>query len=142
LESANGEQQETAAQDRNRYPPPPPHEENGHTQVGQSESEPYGRSLIPEMQLVTVNQAFRQIAIAGVRIQTYRATSDDISISPGGFALVVPNADSAQMHPDGRAYVFFTSSRKEREIQQMEQQAEKLCEAANRHSDKGRRPAP
>ena len=84
--------------------------------------------------MITANQgALRQLAIAGVQVQVARSTSDGTSISPGGFALVVPNADSAQMHPDGRAYVFFTSSRKEREIQRMQQQTEKLA-PTTRHS--------
>ena len=84
--------------------------------------------------MITANQeAFRQMAIAGVQVQVYRATSDGTSISPSGFALVVPNADSAQMHPDGKGYVFFVSARKEREIQRMQQQTEKLA-PTTRHS--------
>jgi len=91
--------------------------------------------------MITANQeALRQLAIAGVQVQVYRATSDGTSISPGGFALVVPNAESAQLHPDGKGYVFFVSARKEREIQRMELQTEKLSGAASRHSANDNRP--
>ena len=84
--------------------------------------------------VITDNQeAFRQMAIAGVRIQVYRATGDGTSISPGGFALVVHNADSAEMRPEGKGCVFFTSPRKEKEIQRMEQQTENLSGATNPH---------
>ena len=77
-------------------------------------------------------EAFRQMAIAGVRVQVYRATGDGTSISPGGFALVVHNADSAEMRPDSKGCVFFTSPRKEKEIRRIEQQTENLSGATNR----------
>jgi hypothetical protein len=83
--------------------------------------------------VITDNQeAFRQMAIAGVRVQVYRATGDGTSISPGGFALVVHNADSAEMRPDSKGCVFFTSPRKEKEIRRIEQQTENLSGATNR----------
>jgi hypothetical protein len=80
--------------------------------------------------VITANQqAFRQMAIAGVPVQVYRASSDGTSTSPGGFALVVSNAQSAETRPDGKGYVFFVSPRKEEDIQRMEQQTEKLSGA-------------
>ncbi|GEM_PF-918121 len=93
--------------------------------------------------VITANQqAFRQMAIAGVPVHVYRASSDGTSISPGGFALVVSNAQSAETRPDGNGYIFFVSPRKEMEIEQMEQQAETLSGAASRQSAKTSRPAP
>lgn len=100
-----------------------------------------GKIAAAERVITANQQAFRQMAIAGVPVQVYRASSDGTSISPGGFALVVSNAQSAETRPDGKGYIFFFSPRKEEEIQQMEQQTEKLSDAASRQSGKESRPA-
>jgi hypothetical protein len=95
-----------------------------------------GRIVAAEGLIATNREAFRQMAIAGVPVEVARSTSDGTSIYPGGFVLILPKADSAQKHPDGDAYVFFTSPRKEREIQQMEEQAGKFSDAASRQKAK------
>ena len=99
-----------------------------------------GRIVTAERLITTNLEAFRQMAIAGVPVEVARSTIDGTSIYPGGFVLVLPNAESAQRRPDGKAYVFFASPRKEREIQQMEQQTEKLPDVANRRSSEESRP--
>ena len=85
-----------------------------------------GRIVAAEGLIATNREAFRQMAIAGVSVEVARSTSDGTSIYPGGFVLILHNAESAKIHPDGNAYVFFTSPRKEGEIQRMQQQTEKL----------------
>ena len=99
-----------------------------------------GRIVAVEGVITTNREAFRQMAIAGVPVEVARSTSDGTSIYPSGFVLILPNAESAKIHPDGKAYVFFTSTRKEGEIRRMQEQTEKATGAANLNPGSERRP--
>jgi len=83
-------------------------------------------------QLINYNKnAFRQLAIAGVPVRVVRTESYGVT-NPGNFALVVEGADSAEMRPDGdrkSGLIFFTSGRKEKQIQQMNREAEEFSRA-------------
>jgi hypothetical protein len=96
-----------------------------------SEDTVAGRIVAADGLIATNLDAFRQMGIAGVPVEVARSTTDGTSIYPGGFVLILPNAESAKIHPDGKAYVFFTSPRKEREIQRMEQCTETLVGPSN-----------
>jgi len=91
--------------------------------------EKVAEKIIVAEQLINYNQdAFRQLAIAGVPVRVVRTESYGVT-NPGSFALVVEGADSAETRPDGdrkSGFIFFTSGRKEKQIQQMAQEVEKL----------------
>lgn len=88
--------------------------------------------IVAAEQVINYNQdAFRQLAIAGVPVKVYRSENSGGRIQ-GGFALVIEGADSTEMRPvDGHkcGFIFFTSARKEEQIQQMKQETEKLSGA-------------
>src|SRR5437660_8778558 len=70
-----------------------------------------------------------ELAIAGVSVSVVRTESYGV-VDPGGFALVIEYADRAELRPnlEGKdGYIFFTSHRKEKEIQQMQVETEKLA---------------
>lgn len=85
--------------------------------------------IIAAEQLMSHNrEAFRQLGIAGVPIRIVRTESYGV-VNPGGFALVVEGADAAEMRPEGdrkSGFIFFTSGQKEKEIQRLKQETEKL----------------
>jgi hypothetical protein len=85
--------------------------------------------IIAAEQLINYNQdAFRQLAIAGVQVRVVRTESYGVT-NPGGFALILGGADGAELRPDGdrkSAFAFFTSGRKEKQIQQMKIEMEKV----------------
>jgi len=82
--------------------------------------------IIHAEQVINYNQeAFRQLAIAGVPVSVVRAESYGV-VNPCGFGLVVEGAHSAELRPDGDGCIFFTSGRREKQIQQMAQEVEKL----------------
>ncbi len=93
--------------------------------------EKVAEKIIAAEQLMNYNQeAFRQLAIAGVPVRVVRTESYGVT-NPGNFALVVEGADSAEMRPDGdrkSGFIFFTSGRKEKQIQQMKKETEKLTQ--------------
>ena len=93
--------------------------------------EKVAEKIIAAEQLMNYNQeAFRQLAIAGVPVRVVRTESYGVT-NPGNFALVVEGADSAEMRPDGdrkSGFTFFTSGRKEKQIQQMKKETEKLTQ--------------
>jgi hypothetical protein len=80
-------------------------------------------------QVINYNKAaFRELAIAGVPVRVVRTESYGV-VNPSWFALVVDGADSAELRSDAdrkSGLIFFMSSRKEKQIQQIEQEAEKL----------------
>jgi hypothetical protein len=86
-------------------------------------------NIIAAEQLINYNQdAFRQLAIAGIPVRVVRTENYGVT-NPGSFALVVEGADSAEMRPDGdrkAGFIFFTSGRKEKQIQQMQWKAGRL----------------
>ena len=90
--------------------------------------------IIHAEQVINYNQdAFRQLAIAGVPVRVVRTGSYGVT-NPGSFALVVEGADSAEMRPDGdrkSGFIFFTSGRKEKQIQQMQRETENLMQKSN-----------
>lgn len=81
-------------------------------------------------QVITYNQdAFRELAIAGVQVKVIRTSDSSNAISPGGFAIAIEDPDAAEVRPLGdHKYgpIFFTSRRKEKEIQQMKREIEKF----------------
>jgi len=82
--------------------------------------------IIHAEQVINYNQeAFRQLAIAGVPVSVVRAESYGV-VNPCGFVLVVEGAHSAELRPDGDGCIFSTSGRREKQIQQMAQEVEKL----------------
>ena len=91
--------------------------------------EKVAEKIIVAEQLTNYNQdAFRQLAIAGVPVRVVRTESYGVT-NPGSFALVVEGAESAEMRPDGErksGFIFFTSGRKEKQLQQMQRETEKL----------------
>src|SRR5438105_15740453 len=91
--------------------------------------EKVAEKIIAAEQLTNYNQdAFRQLAIAGVPVRVVRTESYGVT-NPGSFALVVEGADSADLRPDGdrkSGFIFFTSGRKEKQIQQMQCEVDKL----------------
>ena len=93
--------------------------------------EKVAEKIIVAEQLINYNKdAFRQLAIAGVPVRVVRTESYGVT-NPGNFALVVEGADSAEMRPDGdrkSGFIFFTSGRKEKQIQQMKKETEKLTQ--------------
>src|SRR5438552_1785247 len=93
--------------------------------------EKVAEKIIAAEQLMNYNQeAFRQLAIAGVPVRVVRTESYGVT-NPGSFALVVESADSAELRPDGdrkSGFIFFTSGRKEKQIQQMKKETEKLTQ--------------
>lgn len=86
--------------------------------------------IVAAEQVITHNQdAFRELAIAGVQVKVIRTENDRGTANPGGFAIAVEDADAAEMRPLGDhnyGLIFFTSSRKEKQIQQMKKGAERL----------------
>ena len=94
--------------------------------------EKVAEKIIVAEQLINYNKdAFRQLAIAGVPVRVVRTESYGVT-NPGNFALVVEGADSAEMRPDGdrkSGLIFFTSGRKEKQIQQMNREAEEFSRA-------------
>lgn len=72
--------------------------------------------------------AFRELAIAGVQVKVIRTTDSSNAVNPGGFAIAVEDPDAAETrtiadHKYG--LIFFTSARKEKQIQQIKKEAEK-----------------
>lgn len=85
-------------------------------------------------ELMNYNQdAFRQLAIAGVPVKVMRTSNTNGAIYPGGFALVIKNADGAEMRPDEEGqsgFIFFSSNQTERQIQRLNREMEKLSDTA------------
>lgn len=83
--------------------------------------------------------AFRQLAIAGVAVKVLRTSNTNGAIYPGGFALVIKNADAAEMRPDDdgqSGFIFFSSNQTERRIQRLNREMEKLSrEPRENHVD-------
>jgi hypothetical protein len=77
-------------------------------------------------------EAFRQLAVAQVPVKVVRTQNGDV-LNPRGFALVIENADAAEMrHADGHenGVVFFSSNLSEEMIQEIQRQIEKLTQTA------------
>src|SRR5204863_8180575 len=91
--------------------------------------EKVAQKIIAAEQVINYNKdAFRELAIAGVPVRVVRTESYGVT-NPGSFALVVEGADSAELRPDGdrkSGFIFFTSGRKDKQIQQIAQEIEKL----------------
>ena len=85
--------------------------------------------------MINYNQdAFRQLAPAGVLVRILRTENYGV-IDPGGFALVIEDAERAELRADGErrdGYIFFTSGQKEKQIQQIQQKTEKLMNKSTR----------
>ena len=85
--------------------------------------------------LMNYNQeAFRQLAIAQIPIRVLRTESNSV-INPQNFAVVIQDADSAEMrdedgHHNGLAFV--TSHLSEDQIQLLQQETEKAASTASR----------
>jgi len=92
--------------------------------------EKVAEKIIAAENVITHNQdAFRELAIAGVQVQVIRTTDSSNTINPGGFAIAVEDPDAAEMRTIGDhkyGFIFFTSARKEKEIQRMKRETEKL----------------
>ena len=83
--------------------------------------------------LMNYNQeAFRQLAIAQVPVKVTRTQNNGV-MNPRSFALVVENAEAAEMrHADGhdKGMIFFSSTSTEEMIQEIQKQIEKLSQKA------------
>jgi len=90
--------------------------------------EKVAEKIIAAERVINYNQdAFRELAIAGVPVQVIRTTSYGV-VDPGRFALIIQDADAAEMRPEGdhkSGLVFFTSGRTGRQIQQIRRESEK-----------------
>src|SRR5438128_9137876 len=84
--------------------------------------------IVAAERVINYNQdAFRELAIAGVPVQVVRTSSYGV-VDLSRFALIIQDADAAEMRSDGdhkNGCIFFTSGRKEQQIQQMKREAEK-----------------
>jgi hypothetical protein len=84
--------------------------------------------------IMSVNQdAFRQLAVAQVKVKVVRTGDTNGVRFPSGFALMVENADSAEMRQvDGHdsGMIFFTSRLPEEQIKQVREELQKLTNAA------------
>lgn len=86
--------------------------------------------IVAAERLITFNQeAFRELAIAGVPVKVIRTGDSPGTVSPGAFALAIENPDAVETRTLGDqkyGLIFFTSGRKEKEIQQLKREAEKV----------------
>jgi len=91
--------------------------------------EKVAEKIIAAEQVINYNKnAFRELAIAGVPVRVLRTESYGV-IDPGGFALVIQDAERTELRADRErrdGYIFFTSPRKEKQIQGMNRETEKL----------------
>ena len=91
--------------------------------------------IVSSEQLINYNrEAFRQLAIAQVPVRIVRTESYGV-MNPSKFALVVEGADSAEIRRvDGKenGFIFFTSSLTEKQIQEIQRQAQKLARGSTR----------
>jgi len=89
--------------------------------------------IIAAEQVITDNQdAFRELAIAGAQVKVIR-TENNGATNPGGFAIAVEDPDAAETRTIGDhkyGLIFFTSARREKQIQQMKKEAERLSAKA------------
>lgn len=94
-----------------------------------SYEEKVAEKIVAAEKLVTDNQdAFRELAIAGVPVKVIR-TENNGTMNPGGFAIAIENPDAAEVRPVGDhkyGFIFFTSGRKEKQIQQLKRETEKI----------------
>ena len=99
--------------------------------------EKVAEKIVAAEQVINYNQdAFRQLAIAGVPVQVVRTSSYGV-VDPSHFVLIIQEADAAEMRSDGdhrNGCIFFTSGRKEKQIQQMQREVEKLSGATRERS--------
>jgi len=97
--------------------------------------EKVAEKIIHAEQLINYNKnAFRELAIAGVPVRVVRTETYGVT-NPGSFALVVEGADGAEIRPDGdrkSGFIFFTSGRKEKQIQKLQRQTDELSRANQR----------
>ena len=93
--------------------------------------------IIHAEQVMNYNQeAFRQLAIAGVPVKVLRTQSYGVA-NPGSFALIIEGADGTELRPDGdhkNGCIFFSSGRKEKQIQQIQRETEKLTNKSTRNA--------
>jgi len=91
--------------------------------------EKVAEKIVAVEQVINYKQdAFRELAIAGVPVQVVRTSSYGV-VDPSRFALIIQDADAAEMHAEGTdnsGRIFFTIGRKEEQIQQMRREAENL----------------
>ena len=91
-------------------------------------------TIASDEQLTKYNQeAFQQLAVAQVPVRVVRTHDGNAIRNPSGFALMIENADSAGMRQiDGHSngMIFFTSSSPELLIQEVQQELQKLTNAA------------
>jgi len=70
--------------------------------------------IVNAEQVINYNQdAFRELAIAGVPVQVVRTSSYGV-VDPSRFALIIQDADAAEMRADGahnNGRIFFTRGR-------------------------------
>jgi len=92
--------------------------------------EKVAEKIVAAEKVITYNQdAFRELAIAGVPVKVIRTSDSSNAISPGGFAIAVEDADAVETRTIGDhkyGLIFFTSGRKEKQIQQLKRETEKL----------------
>ena len=79
-------------------------------------------------QIVKFNQeAFQTLAVAQVQVRVVRTQDANGATNPSGFALMIANADAAEMRVvDSRntGMIFFTSPMREKQIRQLQQNIE------------------
>jgi hypothetical protein len=82
-------------------------------------------------QMMNYNQeAFRQLAVAQVPVKVVRTQNGDV-LNPRGFALVIENADAAEMHHSGghdNGVIFFSSDLSEEMIQGIQSELAKAAQ--------------
>jgi hypothetical protein len=76
-------------------------------------------------------EAFRQLAVAQIPIRVERVANNDGSVISQKFAVAIQDADSAEMRDDDAHHnglVFVTSHSTEDQIQQTQQEIQKLLQ--------------
>jgi hypothetical protein len=100
-----------------------------HAKYKNYSEEKVAEKIVAAEKVIADNQdAFRELAIAGVPVKVIR-TENNGTMNPGGFAIAVENPDAAEVRPVGDqkyGFIFFTSGRKEKQIQQLKRETERL----------------
>src|SRR6266568_3150133 len=100
--------------------------------------EKVAEKIVAAEQVINYNQeAFRELAIAGVPVQIVRTSRYGV-VDPSRFALIIQDADAAEMRADGaqnNGRIFFTSGRAGKQIQQIRRESEKRSGKAGERSE-------
>jgi len=113
------------------------HNDSVHRRVALPSIAAFAEKIIAAEQVINYNQdTFQELAIAGVPVQVVRTSSYGV-VDPSHFALIIQDADAAEMRSEGEhrnGCIVFTSGRKEKQIEQIQREMEKLSGATRERS--------